>query len=419
MAKLEHRKIDLHALARQLDQAKHVDAKGGVSFSGFEMEEVLTVLSSCVQWSLTIPDREKESILNAAAFAAGSGTITKDALEKQISRLEHEYRQRPEIPYVLVTTLSLGTWPWNLPRSVKLDGRTITFSQKLPKQFDRSALAKKFARDFEQRTTDKFAVVRIHVKARSISEAAENAFDTLDFLRGLWNLSLNRTLLSRLFSGRPKPINRIRLGPIHTLHHPNGTLAAQTYWYDPFFSETDIERVNDDEWRRVKHDSAEIRKRMAGLSYGLTLRDVILRYTRALDSADFEKAFLKLWTVLEVLTDTSVSQGYDQTIRRALFIWRDSELNAAILEHLRTFRNATVHSGFSSHHIESHTFQLKRYVEELLLFHIFAKPRFRSLHAAGEFFDIPRDPAALRARIDLLERALQFRTRPRRRRSEA
>ena len=169
-----------------------------------------------------------------------------------------------------------------------------------------------------------------------INEAADKAFDAIDFLRSIWNLALNYNYLSRLLSSGTRPINRIRLGPIHTLHHPTGKPAAQIYWYDPFYVAGEAERINDDEWKRIDRTARVIRKRLAKLPYASAMRDVLIRYVRALDTSDFEKAFLKLWQILEVLTDTSTSQGYNLTIKRALFIWKDDEMVKAVLEHLRT-----------------------------------------------------------------------------------
>ncbi len=410
MAKLEHDRINLGRVAQQLEDAKTTHAEGNVTFEAFGMNEAAIILSSCVTFSAPIPAREKEHIIHQAIFDAGrAGTITKQTIERHVAQLEKKYLQQPFAPYVLATSLSIRTWPWRLPERINISGATIRFSRELPKRFDRSALATKFPADFADAEPKDFVITRVSVSARSTDEAADNAFDALDLLRGIWNLSLNRTILTRLFTGRPRPVNRVLLGPVHTLHHPDGKIATQTYWFDPFYRPVEAAHLHDPEWSRVEADAKAIRTRLARVPYAADLRDIIIRYTRTLDSADFERAFLKLWTLLEALTDATASKGYDTTIKRALFIWKDSELTRPVLEHLRTYRNANVHSGYYSHQVESFTLQLKRYVEELLLFHLFARPAFASLHAAGEYFELPRDPDLLRNRIDLLERALRFR----------
>ena len=52
----------------------------------------------------------------------------------------------------------------------------------------------------------------------------------MDLLRGMWNLRLNSA--ARSSSGKRKPVNVLQLGPLHSLHEPNGELATDRYWYD-------------------------------------------------------------------------------------------------------------------------------------------------------------------------------------------
>lgn len=410
MARLVHTHIDLGKIAQHLEEAKTQGANGGVSFDAFAADDAIAVLISCVEFSGKVPDRERQRIVHSAVFEAGRrGVITKQSLEREIGHLERSYLSQPPQPYVLATTISVGTWRWELPRTVKLDGTTITFAPQRPKHFNRDPVVEEFPREFRDADPKDFASVRIRVSARSANEAVETAFDTLDFLRGIWNYILNRPTLGRFFTGRPQPINSVRLGPIHTLHHPNGTVVKHIYWYDPFYMAAEPERISDQQSAVLQRDTAAIRRLLAQLPYGQTMRDVFIRYARALDTADFDKAFLKLWQLLELLTDTSAGEGYEKTIRRALFIWKEVDRDRAVLEHLRTYRNASVHSGFSTDQTEKYTFQLKRYVEELIVFHLTAKPSFKTLHDIGQYFDLPRDPDTLRNKIDLFERALRFR----------
>jgi hypothetical protein len=305
--------------------------------------------------------------------------------------------------------MSVRAWPWRLPERVRIDDATITFARQLPKRFDRSSLAKNFPDTFRDPDPSDFASVRIRLSARSTDEAGEAAFDAIDLLRGIWNFNLNRPTISRWFTGRPHPVNLIRLGPVHTLHQPDGALAQQTFWYDPFYTPGEPARISDDKWTYIFTNTAAIRRRLAALPYSAAIRDVFIRYTRALDSSDFEKAFLKLWNLLETLTDTAAGESYDKTIRRALYIWRDAEWEGAVLHHLRTCRNASVHSGYSTDRAEKYVYQLKRYVEELIIFHLTARPVFGTIRVMAEYFELPRDPDTLRKKIALFERALRFR----------
>jgi hypothetical protein len=98
--------------------------------------------------------------------------------------------------------------------------------------------------------------------------------------------------------------------------------------------------------------------------------------------------------VLELLT---VSTDYDVVIKRALFVWSNEEveMHRHVLETLRRRRNETVHAGRESKANLAPIFQLKRYVEELLLFHLRNRFGFTSI-AKAALLDLPTHNAQLR-----------------------
>ena len=64
-------------------------------------------------------------------------------------------------------------------------------------------------------------------------EAANNAFEALDIIRGLWNLFATRGRWTHRFgSSSQKPLGLIRKGHYHTLHHRNRQPIEDFFWYD-------------------------------------------------------------------------------------------------------------------------------------------------------------------------------------------
>src|SRR5258708_6875371 len=143
--------------------------------------------------------------------------------------------------------------------------------------------------------------------------------------------------------------------------------------------------------------------------YAADMQQAFVRYARALDSVDFDSSFLKLWSLLETLTNT-IGDNYDVTIRRVLFLVTDRDLSGLILEHLRNYRNATVHHDRSRLAAERYIYQLKRFVEVLLHFHTVSRGQFPSIAKLGEHLDLPFAPEDLRARILAAKAALRFRS---------
>ena len=161
-------------------------------------------------------------------------------------------------------------------------------------------------------------------------------------------------------------------------------------------------------WATAKKDEVDVRLCLARSVYTTRLEDALRRYTRALDSFDWDASFLRLWGLLETLTGTQPHESHDLTVKRATFLYEDPEreFHVQVLNHLRHYRNRSVHGGESSETIEAYLYQLKRYVEDLLLFHL-APPsycRFKSIAQAAAFLNLPPDPADLRRRVGELHR---------------
>jgi hypothetical protein len=70
--------------------------------------------------------------------------------------------------------------------------------------------------------------------------------------------------------------------------------------------------------------------------------------------------------------------------------------------------NKSVHAGSESSDIESLMYQLKRYVEVLIKFHVGNKYRFSSIADAAEFMDLPNDKVSIDRKISKLHYAKKF-----------
>jgi len=202
------------------------------------------------------------------------------------------------------------------------------------------------------------------------------------------------------------PVNKILPGPLHTLHLPNGKLATESWWYETkrFGNERPHDVTN--ELGKMYKFLSNVRKRLAKCRYRQTIEDAIILYGRALDEWDWDGAFLKLWSILEKLTDTE--ESYKVTIRRASFILEDRSYHQQVLRHLKDYRNKFVHEAADSSEIETYMYELKNLVEALLAFHLGSRFGFQSLKQAAEFLDLPSEKALLASRIKMMKYAQRF-----------
>jgi hypothetical protein len=148
-------------------------------------------------------------------------------------------------------------------------------------------------------------------------------------------------------------------------------------------------------------------------AYRDEIEGFLRRYTRALDTREWESAFIRLGGLLEEMTGTKPTDHHDVTVERAIFHYaaQDRDLHEQVLKHLKNYRHGSVHADEASEAIETYLYQLKRYVEDLLLFHLqshpASNPGFGSFDEAVRFLSQPADPAAARMRIAALSRQIR------------
>jgi hypothetical protein len=398
---------DLPGLAARAERERAEGDPTGFMSGALFYSDFSIILGGCVDFDPDVLEAERNRIIQLVAHDSTlARPITADSLLKSCSKLERDYLSRPRITYRLLTEISLCQ-TIKVPR-IKIADITIIFKPKPVKGFAaRSRLASKSRNTLGFDLPTSYMSVSAHVKARSAQEAAERALDALDLVRASWNLALNSSKTWRYSSGRPAPINDIRLSPFHTVHDAAGVLATETFWYDPGYSRPADILSDQTKFAKIQAFATKIRTRMASLSYCEDIERALIRYVRALDSADLNDAFLRLWGLLEYLTD-STHDPYKVAIRRAAFMFADRERSQLVLSNLTGFRNRFVHVGSETEDIESLVFQLKRYVDALLKFHLGNGFGFSSRSEAARFMDHPPDTMELNQRAKRIQQARKF-----------
>lgn len=398
---------DLSGLSARAEREKAKGDPTGFMSGAFFYSDFAIILGGCVTFDSAVPEEEQKRIIQLVAHDSSlARPITENSLLKACSKLEREYLARSRTPYRLLTEISLNS-TIEVPR-IRVGDETITFKPKLFKGYAaRASLASKSRSTLGFALPSGYMHVSVHVKARSIHEAAERALDALDLVRASWNLALNSGKAWRYSSGRPSPINDIRLSPFHTIHYSSGALACETFWYDPGYSSPAGTFSDQTKFSNILAFATKIRTRLASLSYREDIERALIRYVRALDSADLNDAFLRLWSLLEHLTD-STHAPYKVTTRRAAFMFADDERSQLVLSNLTNYRNRFVHVGSETGDIESLVFQLKRFVDVLLRFHLDNGFGFDSRSEAARFMDQPPDKVELKLRARRIQQARKF-----------
>jgi len=394
-----------------LISAKLVNEAEGVQFEGFRLQEYEAVLFSMLSFPKDIPEIDARRLLTKAIFqTAEKGTITRERLLATLNRLINEYLQQPVRRYVLATSLSIS-----LVASLKMprlrQGNTVIMFGQWPARFyqERVRILEYAQHVLHAEIPRNYLEVRVSINARTVYEAADNALRMLDLIRGVWNLQENWRHRIRWSSGRREPVNKILLGPLHTLHDTRGREVTSIWWYEPKYSgAVRVFRLTDDNIQKMYTFLKGTQKRLSKLPYREQMEEAIIRYTRALDERDWEGSFLRLWGVLELLTGNP--DTYKVIIRRVswLFGEGENEYHKQVLHHLKEYRNGIVHYDESSHAAETYLYQLKYYVEVLIRFHLWNRFGFKSLEEVWEFLDMPTQVEEIARQLRVRQLALRY-----------
>lgn len=377
-----------------------------ISYPLLYNEIYLTALFSMVDLDASIPQQVAESSIRLAINEVlRLNKLNKDDLLKIIKKEIGQYYRKPSKKYKLLTSLSIKK-NITLP-TMKINECVLTFSSKIPKKYFQARLD--MLKEISEKDRTDYQFVVVSTEAKSNYEAAQKCLDALDLVRGIMNFRMNKIIDGTFGRETRKPVNQVTLGYLHTLHLDKGSIESNVYWYEPeYFKKQkciDLLSNSDDSLEFI----TQVRKLLGKSKYRSEIEAAIIRYVRALDYQDLNVSFLKLWSLLEYLTDTGKARtDYDETIKRTIFHYKERDLEKQVLEQLRQNRNQTVHTGSDGQNIKTKVYQLKRYVEKLISFHLENSFGFSTLQESCNFFDSPIKKSDLDIKIKEAELKLKM-----------
>ncbi|KPL19057.1 MAG: hypothetical protein AMJ92_05015 [candidate division Zixibacteria bacterium SM23_81] len=331
--------------------------------------------------------------------------FTAQTVLREINKKENAFKKQVRQSYLLITNISIKYF--EMLKWIRISDCSIIFKRYIPQKYNRGEIPKKARRFIHSDFPKDYTVAIVKVRARSVYEASSKAIDTIDLLRAIWNFYYNQVNLSRMTFGKPGRINQIILGPFHTLHNLTGELATETFWYRPNYEKISTCKDISKDWDDLRKYEQLIRKNISKSKYRQELQRMILKYSQALDESDLNKSFLELWSLLESLTFNP--QTSKDAIKRAIFFFQNRDYHNQTLRILKDYRNKYVHESEQSVEIiESLVYQLKRYVEKLLTYHIFEGPKYSSVEEMEQFLDLPDDISLLKKRVKLYKKGISF-----------
>lgn len=386
-------------ILKKIDATRTVNAAGGASFAGFALNESLPALHSMLEFPNESQYLDRPNLI-WRSLAAIRGPLSPTSF---LGELNRQLRQKLATPNKLFHVLTGISLKRDLGRSSHkiLDARVRLLVGEYPSRY---RLARRTV--FTQHrlpvseSSHCFRRVIVSLRASDASEAVEKALRALDLLRACFCFVTNAEME---FVGTSwLPINKVRLGSVHSCHLVSGKAATGTVWFEPHHDAEQQAETNLDTAR-----SAELMLRRLRSSSLRELEDAMLGYVRALDNSDQNAAFLGLWTVVEKLVTPGRSNS-DAFVKRCAFLFEDGEFHTEVLKHLKHYRNDFVHTGRSTSQAKAHCYELQVYFRALVRFHLAQGKFFATLDDANAMLDLPPDRAKLRKRQLVIAKALKF-----------
>ncbi|MGX9524334.1 hypothetical protein ACXHWJ_08395 [Alcaligenes nematophilus] len=387
----------------KIDSARTVDPAGGASFSGFDWEECIPALHSMLELPPPAEEIDTSALVWRALTRVQEQLTPSNFLVAANSELSLLLATREE-QFRVLTTISVKQS--DIPETVSSLGSHIRFLKgAFPKRYEARDRLIKANQTSVPLAPESYTRVIVSLKAKSPAAAFHKAMRSLDLQRAIWCLMGNSQMQITFGTRSLKPINTIRLGGHHTVHCEDGKEAREGIWFEPGYVETKL--FGFAKPALVRKNSRWALQRIGLSPYKADIISALVRYVRALDEADANTAFLRLWSAVESLTTPKVAD-YDKLVRRCAFLFQESLFHKQMLEHLREYRNGSVHAGEHSDDARTLCFQLQLYFNALIWFHIRNSTFFTSLNEANQFLDTPADKSAIKRQISLSKKALNF-----------
>lgn len=394
-------------IIEKINKCRSFNENGSVSFRGFESHDLVSTLQSMLNFPSVSEGLDHRELI-WHAISRPKEKISKNNFITEINNHLSSILSTELKNYQIFTSVSIALTP--ISWKMNIEGNEISFLKTDYKKIVRikreAAISKATSSNngIHKESPD-YKRISIKTRAKNQNIAFSNSLRSIDIYRSILCLICNSGM--EFFAPSWTPINKIRLGPVHTIHDENHDTDYRNLYFEPYYT-----YARPFVFKDPKNLIARVRKilqKISRCSYKKDITDSLVIYVRALDEVNQTNAFIKLWSALERIT-TPNNADYNLLIKRTSFIWHDADFATETLKHLKDYRNRAVHTGHESSESKSFCYQLQSYYREIILFHIFSSGKFHSLEEANSFLDLPRNIKELKRNKFLLTKAIDFRS---------
>lgn len=351
-------------LMDRMAEITSIMSDGRISFSAFEKHQLDAVLLTMLEFHKEFSSSTMKALFNSGIeYCARRNDFTTAAFLVGINDAVVRHGARPEKLFILATSIS--TFDGFAKNNIVLrSSRIKSWPKGIPKKY--LVRDKLEWRRGESPMPEEYCPITVTVKSKDSMDAAHAAIYDLDYVRGIHALFVNPPSELIFGSGAQKPMNKIMLGGMHTLHDSKGRLASENvYWYERNYRvRSSIQFSNKPQ---LAKNFNYVDEKINIHSDGFVIKDAIVRYVRAYDESDRNATIQKTWAALESIVCPHENNA-DAIVRRCSFMFADRPYYEQVLEHLREYRNRNVHSGYEVEDLDYHCYQLQQFFRQAIFF---------------------------------------------------
>ncbi|MGB6329844.1 MAG: hypothetical protein WBF48_13040 [Halarcobacter sp.] len=392
-------------ILQKINEIATINSEGKVSFEAFTSIEAESALYSMIDFGIHLHSSIKERLIRESIRESIlKHKLTKDNFLKEINQQLIIYNKREEKTFYFLTSLSFKPFGF---KKIMLNNCLIRFVDNFPNKYKERNLFNEKWNKKEEHTPSSYIKVIVKVKTKTDIDAVKIAIDTLDLLRALLCILLNSGY-TLSFPKKPRRIiNVVLLGGLHTIHYESGKLACKYYWHEIDYEVVKPFSVNESKKKNTIKSFKFLYTKLNESKFKNELIDGLLRYVRAFDEKDKNVTLIKGWNAIEGLVAKN-KNNFELIPKRISFLFEEVEYNKQILEHLREYRNTSVHKGESITDVDIHCHKIQEYFKHLIIYYL-NNTHFSTIEEANNFLDLPVKEEELLKKRDLINKALKFR----------
>lgn len=370
-------------------------------------DDLLPLLISNIEINNFITSQEKANIVSRCVLdQRRAGKKNFQMFVDEIIAKTNVILALPKKVFYLTTTVSFRRHSKDPSLTKQIGSSIVSICQQYPKKLESGEWFLSGFGEVKPGEPWKFARLYARTSARTEAQAAKSMLADVELMIACMNLIYSSG--RRIYIGKARAMNQIRLGPFQLIHNAHGKVNKDHIWYEADYDEDADTVLLSKNFPKVKNFVDRLIAKLTRSSLKTLIEGGLRQYNAALNMKDPQLCLIRLWASLEILMK-SAAGGSRITAKRASFFSTNYEYRFAKLLHVADVRNRYVHAGTDITLVDDLVEDMKVYVAGILRHMLFSKIKYHTEEDFLGVLDLPSSPKLIKRRIAIANMGLKFR----------